>query len=149
MELQDDYGWIKHEVSIIYTWLVKTLHNVLSSFVLSLVLVLPSKLLLYLDFSFSMLQTVGCVLYSILQNAYVAEDQPRFPTCPPLSRSAVLPCPPSQAATLGIPVLCQYTWHMSSVTYEFRNVCNWHSWVWQTWTYVRTYIRTYIRTLRE
>ena len=30
------------KVSIIYTWLVKTLHNVLSSFALSLVLFLPS-----------------------------------------------------------------------------------------------------------
>ena len=49
-------------------------------------------------------QTVGCVLYSTPQNAYVVEDQPRCPTRPPLSRSAVLPCPPSLAARLGIPV---------------------------------------------
>ena len=32
--------------SIIYTWLVKTLHNVLFSFALSLILFLPSWLLL-------------------------------------------------------------------------------------------------------
>ena len=37
--LQLNRAW---KVSIIYTWLVKTLHNVLSSFELSLVLFLPS-----------------------------------------------------------------------------------------------------------
>ena len=37
-------------VSIIYTWLVKNLHNMLFSFALSLVLVFPSWLLLYSDF---------------------------------------------------------------------------------------------------
>ena len=37
-------------VSIIYTWLVKNLHNMLFSFALSLVLIFPSWLLLYSDF---------------------------------------------------------------------------------------------------
>ena len=70
------------KVSIIYTWLVKTLHNVFSSFALFLVLFLPSQLLLYIDFvtfSFSMSPTVGCIQYSTPQNTYVAEDQPRCP----------------------------------------------------------------------
>ena len=65
---QKDY---KHEI---YTWLVKTLHNVLLSFALPLVLFLPSWLLLYIDFgavSFSVSPTVGCIQYSTLQNAYV------------------------------------------------------------------------------
>ena len=115
------------KVNTIYTWLVKTLHNVLFSFALSLVLVLPSYLLLYLDFiafSFSMPQTVGCVQYSAPQNAYVAEDQPRCPTGPPLSRSAVLPCE-SSIARLSIrysPVQCQCTWRISSVTWAQINV---------------------------
>ena len=73
-----------------------TLHNVLSSFELSLVLFLPSQLLLYIDFvafSFSMPPIVGYVQYLTPQNTYVAEDQPRCPTLPRLSRSAVFPCP--------------------------------------------------------
>ena len=83
------------KVSIIYTWLVKTLHSMLSSSALSLVLFLPSQLLLYIDFvTFSIPPTVGCVQYSTPQNTYVAEHQPRCPTRPRLSRSAVLPCPP-------------------------------------------------------
>ena len=36
----------------VYIWLVKTLHNVLFSFALHLVLFLPSWLLLYIDFLF-------------------------------------------------------------------------------------------------
>ena len=62
------------KVSIIYTWLVKTLHNVLFSFALSLVLFLPtcwSWLVLYIDFvafSFSVSPTVGYVQHSTLQN---------------------------------------------------------------------------------
>ena len=54
-------------------------------------------------------------------NAYVAEDQPLCPTRPPLSRSAVLPCPPSLVARLGIrhsSVLCQCTWR------KFRGMRN-------------------------
>ena len=83
------------KVSIIYTWLVKTLHNVLSSFELSLVLFLPSQLLLYIDFvTFSMPPTIGCVQYSTPQNMYDVEHQPCCPTHPRLSRSAVVPCPP-------------------------------------------------------
>ena len=84
------------KVSIIYTWLVKTLHDVLSTFALYLVLFLPSWHLLYIDFvafSFSVSPTVGCVQHSTPQNTYVAEDQSRCPRRPPLSRSAVLPCP--------------------------------------------------------
>ena len=45
--------------------------------------------------SFSMPPTVGCVQHSTPHNTYVAEDQLRCPTHPPLSRSAVLPRPPS------------------------------------------------------
>ena len=62
----------------VYIWLVKTLHNVLFSFALYLVLFLSSWLLLYIDsvaFSFSVLPTVGCVQYSSLQNTYVVEGQ--------------------------------------------------------------------------
>ena len=80
----------------VYIWLVKTLHNVLFSFALYLVFLLPSWLLLYIDivaFSFSVSPTVGCVQHSTPQNMYVAEDQPRCPPHPPLSKSAVLPCP--------------------------------------------------------
>ena len=56
------------KVSIIYTWLVKTLF-------------LPSQLLLYIDFvTFSMPPTVSCVQYSTPQNTYIAEHQPRCPT---------------------------------------------------------------------
>ena len=89
------------KASIIYTWLVKTLHNVVSSFALSLVLFFASWLLLYIDFvTFSVSPTVGYVQHSIPQNMYVAEDQLRCPPRPPLSRSAVLPCPrpPSSAS---------------------------------------------------
>ena len=46
-------------------------------------------------FKFSTSPTVGCVQYSTPQNVYIAEDQPCCPTHPSLSRSAVLPCPPS------------------------------------------------------
>ena len=70
------------KVSIIYTWLVKTLHNMLSSFVLSLV-----------TFYFLMPPTVGCVQYSAPQNTYIAEDQLRCLTLPRLLRSTVLPSP--------------------------------------------------------
>ena len=55
---------------------------------------------------------------SMKLTTYVAEDQPRCPTRPPMSRSAVLPCPPSLAARLGI----QYSPVSVLVTYEFRDV---------------------------
>ena len=79
----------------VYIWLVKTLHNVLF-FGLYLVLFLPSWLLLYIDFvafTFSMSPTVGCIQHSTPQNTHFAEDQQHCPPRPPLSRSAVLPCP--------------------------------------------------------
>ena len=47
----------------------------------------------FIAFSFSMPPTVGYVQCSTPQNTYVAEDQPRCPTLPRLSRSAILPCP--------------------------------------------------------
>ena len=59
------------KVGIIYTWLGKTLHNMLFSFAISVVLFLPSWpswLLLYVDFvafSFSVSLTVGWVQLSI------------------------------------------------------------------------------------
>ena len=62
----------------VYIWLVKTLHNVLFSFALYLVLFLSSWLLLYIDsvaFSFSMSPTVGDIQYSTLQNTYIVEEQ--------------------------------------------------------------------------
>ena len=69
-------------VSVIYTWLVKTLHSVLFSFALSLVLFLPSWLLLYIDlvlcFLFLSVANVGCFQHSTPQNMYVAEDQAPF-----------------------------------------------------------------------
>ena len=109
------------KVGIIYTWLVKTLHNVPSSFALSLVRFLPSQLLLYIDFvtfSFSP-PTVGCVQYSTPQNTYVVEDQPRCPTRPRWSRSTVLPSPPS----LGQAYQCiQYPRESVHVMHEFINV---------------------------
>ena len=70
------------KASIIYTWLVKTLHNVLSSFALSLVLFLPSWLLSYIDFIaflFSVSPTVGCVQHSTSQNMYVVEGPAALP----------------------------------------------------------------------
>ena len=86
-------------------------------------------------------QTVGCVLHSTPQNVYVAEDQPRCPTRLPLSRSAVLPCPPSLAARLGI----RYSPMSVHVTYEFRDVRK-LTFLSVTDTCVRTYLSTYIRT---
>ena len=84
------------------------------SFAHSLVLFSSSWFLLYIDFIaffFSILPTVGCVQHLTPQNTCDAEDQPCCHTCPPLSRSAVLPCPLS----LGIRYL-----HMSEhVTHEF------------------------------
>ena len=126
------------KVSIIYTWLVKTLHSVLSSFELSLVLFLPSMLLLYIDFvafSFSMPPTVGCVQYSTPQNTYVVEDQPLCPTRPQLSRSAVLPCPPSLVHISASGILgSQCMWRMR-VQIDIPE-CDRH-------------VSTYVRTLRE
>ena len=84
----------KMKVSIIYIWLVKTLHNVLFSFALSLVLFLLFWLFLFIDFaafSFSVSPTVSCVQRSTSQNTYVVEDVSRCPPRLPLSRSAVLP----------------------------------------------------------
>ena len=80
---------------IIYTWLVKTLHNMLSSFAISLVLFCPLgfSFFLYIDFaafSFSMSPTVRCIQHSTPQNTYIAKDKPR---CPSRSRSAILSCP--------------------------------------------------------
>ena len=75
-------------------------HNVLSSFAFSLVL-FASTVIDFVAFSVSMPPTVGCVQYSTPQNTFVVEDQPRCPTRPPLSRSAVLLCLPS-IARLGI-----------------------------------------------
>ena len=47
-------------------------------------------------------------------NAYVAEDQPQCPTHTPLSRSAVLPCPP-----------CKHRFFLIVVTNQLcRNVCD-------------------------
>ena len=128
------------KASIIYTWLV-TLHDVLSSFALSLVLFLPSWLLLYIDFiafSFSVSPTVGCVQHSTLQNTYVAENQLHCPPRPPLSRSAILPYPRQCSTDLRH----QCTWHMSSWACTWVQItANWHSsWVWLIHTYVRTYI---------
>ena len=92
-------------------------------------------LLLYIEFvafSFSMPPTVSCIQYSTPQNMYLAEDQPHCPTHPPLSKSAVLPCPPF-ITRLGM-------WY-SPVSVHMST--NWHSWAWQTHTYMRTY---YART---
>ena len=105
----------------VHIWLVKTLHNVLFSFALYLDLFLPSWLLSYIDFvafTFSVSPTVGCVQHSTPQNTYVVEDQPHCPLRSPLSRTAVLPCPPSVQTVRA----------------------NWHSWVWRTHMYVRTHI---------
>ena len=113
------------KASIIYTWLVKTLQNVLSFFALSLVL-LPFWLLLYIDFvafSFSVLPTVGCVQHSTPQNMYVAEDQLRCPPHPPLSRSVVLPYPWQYSTDLRR----QCTWRMSSWACTWVQItANWH-----------------------
>ena len=56
---------------------------------------LPSWLLLYIDFvafSFSVSPTIGCIQH-LTPHMYVAEDQPRCPPRPPLSRSTVFSCP--------------------------------------------------------
>ena len=77
-------------------------------------------------------------LYSTPQNAYIEEDQTCCPIRPPLSRSAVLPCPPSLAARLGMAsgiFPCQCTWHMSSVT-DVRKL----TFLSVTDTYVHTYV---------
>ena len=83
------------KANIFYTWLVKTLHNVLSSFAISLVLffLLGLGFFLYIAFCFSVSPTVGCVQHLTPQNMYIAEDQPHCPPHSPLSRNAVLPCP--------------------------------------------------------
>ena len=94
-------------------------------------------------FPFSMSPTVGCIQHSTPQNTYVAEDQPCCPLRPPLSRTSIVPCP-----SLGIlAVSAQDTWvpgragtHVSA---------NWHSWAWQTRTYIRTHACTYARIVRE
>ena len=88
------------KASIIYTWLVKTLHNVLSSFALSLVLFLPSWLLLYFDFIaflFSVSPTVGCIQHSTPQNTYVVEGSAALPVlhCQEVPFFPIFDWPPS------------------------------------------------------
>ena len=120
------------KVNIIYTWLVKTPHNVLSSFALSLVLFLPSWLLLYIDFiafSFSVSPTVGCVEHPTPQNTYVAEDQACCRPRPPLRRS-YLSRPPSSV----------------HVTHEFLSV---HVSANECKLTFLSVTDTYVRTLRE
>ena len=76
---------------------------------------------------FLFLNAANCWLHSTPQNVYVAEDWPHCPTRPPLSRSAVLPCPPWFAARgwglrtrLASSILpCQCMWRMSS------SACTW------------------------
>ena len=112
------------KVSIIYTWLVKTLQNMLSSFALSLVL-LPFWLLLYIDFvafSFSVSPTVSCVQHSTPQNTYVVEDQLRCPPRTQLSRS-VVPYPRQCSTDLRH----QCTRRMSSWACMWVQItANWH-----------------------
>ena len=141
-ELKNDYGWIEHEKWAYFIpglWRLSTgcfllLHFLLfSSFPLSVYCTLTSLLSL-----FSMPPTVGCVQYSTPQNMYIVEDQPHRPTHPPLSRSAVLPCPP----LLGIWYSCVsvHTWRMSSSACTWAQIdlpeCDRH-------------VRTYAHTLRE
>ena len=100
------------------TWLVKTLYNVL--FFFTLTGSLPAFLALFVHwlccFPFSMSPTVGCIQHSTPQNMYVVEDQPCCPQRLPLSRTSIVPCPPS----LGI-LARQCT------THEFLSVhiCTW------------------------
>ena len=105
----------------VHIWLVKTLHNVLFSFALYLVLFLPSWLLGFFGTLTLLLSLSQCrqplAVFST-QNTYVVEDQPHCPLCSPLSRTAVLPC--------------------SSSVQTVR--ANWHSWVWRTDMYVRTHV---------
>ena len=97
--------------SIIYIWLVKTLHNVLFSFALSLVLFLPSWLLLYIDF-------VRCFLFLSVANRRLRSGlncakhvHCRWPAAlSSVSRGAVLLCLPP-APPLSV-----------HVTHEFKSV---------------------------
>ena len=111
------------KVSIIYTWLVNTLST---TFALSLVLFLPCWL---------------------PQNTYIAEDQSHCPLHSPLSRSAVLPCsrPPSSVHVLTHEFLSV---HVSANKCKWVQMsANWHSWAWQTHTYIRTYIASLVPRL--
>ena len=147
MELKNDYGGIEHEKWAYWfipgLWKLSTGCFLLSHFLLfsSCPLSFYCTLINFIAFSFSMPQTVSCAQYSAPQNQYVAEDQPRCPTRPPLSRSAVLPCPPS----LGLASLCQCTWRMFRDV--FRDVCS------VTWAQIDIperdrHVRTYVRTSR-
>ena len=111
------------KVSIIYAWLVKTLHNVLSSFARYLVLFLPSWLLLYIDFvafSFSVSPNIGCVQDST-RNTYVRRTS-----------HAVLPILHCQEVPFFPVLIANHHPRVSvHVTHEFL-------WLWSESHYVQT-----------
>ena len=95
---QSDYGWIEH----------KKEHNLhlacedspqraffFCTFSCSLLALLASTVHWLRFFLFLNVPTVGYIQYSTPQNVYTAEDKPCCPTRPLLSRSTILPCPPS------------------------------------------------------
>ena len=105
------------KVSIIYTWVVKTLHSVLSSFVLSLVLVLPS---LYLP---STVPWLRCFLFFNAANRRLRSvlDSAKRARC---GGPTALSYPSSivkkrRSSLSSIAWLCQCTWCMSS------SACTW------------------------
>ena len=101
------------KVSIIYTWLVKTLHNVLFSFC-----TFSCSLLAHLLVLACFVHWLRCFLFLIVANrwlrsaldsakhVYLAEDRPCCPPRPPLSWSAF------PASTIDLHRQCM--WRMSS-----------------------------------
>ena len=86
------------KASINYTWLVKPLHNVLSSFAISLVLFCPLGFCFFctltLLLSLSPCRQPSDAFSTRLHKTRTLRRTSRaVPPHPPLSRSAILPCP--------------------------------------------------------
>ena len=124
------------KVSIIYTWLVKTLDNLISSFALSLILFVSTvhwlRCFLFLNATNRRLRSVHDSTEHIRCGGPAALS---YPSAIVKKRSSSL----SSIARLGI----RYPRMSVHMTHEFLWVhvsANWHSWAWQTRTYVHTYI---------
>ena len=121
---------------------MKTLHNMLFSLHFNWIssCLFGSFVHWLCCFPFSMSPTVGCVQHSTPQNMYVAEEQPCCPLRLPLSRTSIVPCPPS----LGI-LGCQCTWHMSSWACTYARECK-LTFLSVIDMYIHTYVRTHVPT---
>ena len=136
--LRLNWAW---KLSIIYTWLVKTLHKML--LLLNFLLLSSCALRFY------------CTLTSLLSLSQCCQPSAAFSTrlrktCT-LRRTShiVLPFLDCQEAPF-FPVLHKCIRELVHVTHEFIYVyvsANWHSWAWQTRTYVHCENRSLIQSL--